>query len=121
MLNCTVNFLLKAVGFATDKSGSNSSSFALFLLSFLSLSASVVDGSGWKVPSDRSQKILFVVPVPQCESSLFESGLSIRAVQRVPLQCRKGRRQRFKLRRKKKPKRNRGEERGAVKVREKKG
>lgn len=72
-----------------------------------------------RAPSECPQKILFVVPVPQCEQSLFESSLSIRAVQKIPLQCVIGRREIFKGRKKKRPKRSK--ESGAGKVRGKMG
>lgn len=113
----TPNFPVKNVGAVTYKSDPNSS-FSLFLC--FSPSLSVCDE---RAPSDCSQKILFVVPVPQCERSLFESSLSIRAVQKTPLQCGIGGRRRFKGRKKKKSQRetDRGEERGAEKVRGKKG
>lgn len=54
---------------------------------------------------------------------MFESGLSIRFVQKTPLQCGIGKRQRFKGKKKKKSKReiDRDEEKGAEKVRGKKG
>lgn len=74
-----------------------------------------------RAPSECPQKILFVVPVPQCEPSLFESSLSIRAVQKIPLQCVIGRREIFKGRKKKRPKRSRGKESGAGKVKGKMG
>lgn len=73
-----------------------------------------------RAPSDSPQKILFIVPVPQCERSLFESGLSIRAVQKTPLQCVIEGRLRFKGK-KSQRETDRGEERGAEKVRGKKG
>lgn len=76
--------------------GSNFLSFFLFLSLFLSLSV-VCDE---RAPSHCPQKILFVVPVPQCGLSLFESGLSIRAAQKTLLQCGMGRRNRFKWRKK---------------------
>lgn len=95
-------------------------SLSLSLFPFFSPSLSVGDE---RAPSDCPQKILFVVPGPQCELSLFESGLSIRVVQKTPLQCGIGRRQRFKEKKKKKSQRetDRGEEKGAEKVRGKKG
>lgn len=74
-----------------------------------------------RAPSECPQKILFVVPVPQCEPSLFESSLSIRAVQKIPLQCVIGRREIFKGKKKKRPKRSRGKESGAGKVKGKMG
>lgn len=56
-------------------------------------------------------------------SLCFESSLSIRGVQKTPLQCGIGGRRRFKGKKKKKSQRetDRGEERGVEKVRGKKG
>ncbi len=78
-------------------------SFFLSLLSLLPPSA-----TDERAPLDCPQKILFVVVVPPCEWSLSESSLSIRDVQKSPLQCAIGGRRRFKRgKEEKEPKRNR--------------
>lgn len=61
-------------------------SFKLSFLSFLFLSPFLSVGDE-RAPSEWPQKILFVVPVPQCETSLFKSGLSIKVAQKTVSQC----------------------------------
>lgn len=92
------------------------SPFSILFLSFLPLSV-----GDERAPSDCPQKILFVVPVSQCELSLSESGLSIRTVQKTLLQCGKGRRLRFKGKEKKKSQRKTEVKKGAEKSERKEG
>lgn len=74
-----------------------------------------------RAASDCPQNILFVVPVPQCELSLFESGRFISATQKIPLQCTEGRRSRFKGERTKEKERlrkgKRSEKKHSIKLR----
>lgn len=100
-----------------DKSPSVSFKLSFFL-SFLFLSPFLSVGDE-RAPSQWPQKILFVVPVPQCEMSLFKSGHSIKVAQKPALQC-KVKEEARDLKGKGR-KKDRGEERGAEEVRGKNG